>query len=152
MKNSPSHIILISCVKKKKTSKDKAKYLYISSLFQKYWQFAQILNPDKIFILSAKHGLLDPEQVIEPYDESLNTMNTANKKIWANNVLNQMRDFGLNIEQDEFTILAGKNYRQYLIGEHGIKNAKLPLSDVGGIGKILSYLNHQIHQKSGKSQ
>ena len=147
MRNTAKHIVLISCVKKKKATKDKAKNLYISSLFQKYWKYAQSLNSDKIFILSAKYGLLDPEQIIEPYDESLNNISSRNRKVWADKVLNQMRAAGLNLEKDRFTILAGKNYRQYLIGEQKIKYAETPLADIGGIGKILSYLNTHIQKE-----
>lgn len=147
MRNTAKHIVLISCVKKKKATKDKAKNLYISSLFQKYWKYSQSFHSDKIFILSAKYGLLDPEQIIEPYDESLNNISSRNRKAWADKVLSQMRTAGLNLEKDRFTILAGKNYRQYLIGEQKIKYAETPLADIGGIGKILSYLNTHIQKE-----
>jgi len=51
-------IILIQCSKKKLIKPAKAKDLYISPLFKKSLAYAFMLNPDKIFILSAKHNLL----------------------------------------------------------------------------------------------
>lgn len=61
-------IALISCVSKKQELADgekvKAIDLYISPLFKMAYNYAQKLNVDKIFILSAKHGLLSPEKEI----------------------------------------------------------------------------------------
>ena len=55
-------IILIACVSKKRPFKSKAKDLYISTLFTKSLAYAHTLNPDKIYIISALHHLLDLEQ------------------------------------------------------------------------------------------
>jgi hypothetical protein len=60
-------VVLISCASKKLPHKAKAKDLYISPLFKKNLAFAHFLRADKIFILSAKYGLLSLEQVIELY-------------------------------------------------------------------------------------
>ncbi len=57
-------IALISCVKTKRNAASKAKDLYISSLFKMNYTYAQ-RTCDKIFILSAKHGLLDENQIID---------------------------------------------------------------------------------------
>ena len=42
--------------------------MYISPLFQKMMAYAERLNPKGIFILSAKYGLLNPNDIIEPYE------------------------------------------------------------------------------------
>ena len=49
-------IVLISCASKKLNHKAKAGDLYISQLFKSGLRYAKSLNPDKIFILSAKYG------------------------------------------------------------------------------------------------
>lgn len=46
--------ILISCARKKRSYKCKARDLYISDLFQKSLQYALNLAPDRIFVLSAQ--------------------------------------------------------------------------------------------------
>jgi len=47
-------IVLISCVSQKRSCRSKAKDLYISALFKKNLAYAQRLNPDAIYILSAE--------------------------------------------------------------------------------------------------
>lgn len=137
-------IVLISCVSKKQSHKCMAKDLYISSLFKKSWAYANILNPDAIYILSAEHRLLHPQTPIEPYEKTLNKCEVAERKTWAQEVLKQMKAEGLDVENDKFIILAGKKYYQYLIdNKNGIKNYTLPLQGKGGIGCILKYLTEQ---------
>jgi hypothetical protein len=54
-----SAIVLLSCVKSKRGRPCKAGEMYTSPLFQKMMAYAQSLNPQSIFILSAKYGLLE---------------------------------------------------------------------------------------------
>ncbi len=133
-------IVLISCVSKKLNYKSKAQDLYVSSLFQKNFQYAKSLNPDNIFILSAEYGLLGLNKEIEPYDKTLNKMSSNEIKKWANSVLNQLRKVA-NLDKDEFVFLAGNNYRKFLLPH--IKNYKIPMLGLG-IGKQLKWLTEKI--------
>ena len=63
-------IVLISCVSKKLPHPASAQDLYVSPLFRLNLQYARKLQPDAIYILSAKHGLLDLDTEVEPYDLS----------------------------------------------------------------------------------
>ena len=67
-------VALIACVKMKLPNKAKAEYLYTSPLFKGNLQFAKTLNPDEILILSAKYGLVELYDEIEPYDVTLKNM------------------------------------------------------------------------------
>lgn len=67
-------IALISCVKQKADKPQKARNLYISSLFVKSLEYAEKINVDKIYVLSAKYGLVPIDKVIEPYEKTLNNM------------------------------------------------------------------------------
>jgi len=129
-------IVLISCVSKKQAHKSKAKDLYISPLFKYNLKFAKSFSPDKIFILSAKYGLLDLDKEIGPYNQTLNKMSQAEIKDWSKQILSDLRKEA-NLEKDEFIFLAGERYRKYLLPE--IKNYKLPLKGLG-IGKQLKFL------------
>ncbi|MGC8537613.1 MAG: DUF6884 domain-containing protein, partial [Candidatus Micrarchaeia archaeon] len=104
-----ARIVLISCAKKKIKHEAKAKDLYDSLLFKLSGGYAQTLNPDKIFILSAKYHLLDPEKVVGPYDKTLNEMNAEERREWGAEVLRQLSKEA-NLENDKFIILAGKRY------------------------------------------
>ena len=133
-------IVLIPCVSKKLQHKSKAQDLYVSPLFQKNLKYAKSLNPDKIFILSAKYGLLRLDEEIEPYDKTLNKMRSGEIKEWANSVLNQMRK-STDIENDEFLFLVGNNYRKYLLPH--LKHYKIPMLGLS-IGKQLQWLSKRI--------
>jgi cytoplasmic iron level regulating protein YaaA (DUF328/UPF0246 family) len=133
-------IVLISCVSKKLNHKSKAQDLYVSPLFQKNLRYAKSLNPDKIFILSAKYGLLNLTDEVEPYDKTLNKMTSNEIKEWANSVLKQLQKVS-DINKDKFVFLAGKNYRKFLLPR--IKNYKIPMLGLG-IGKQLKWLTERV--------
>jgi hypothetical protein len=78
--NRPEVIALVSCVKSKQTKRAQAKDLYTSPLFRRARRYAE-QAADRWFILSAKHGLLDPLKVIAPYEQTLAPM--ADRKQWA---------------------------------------------------------------------
>lgn len=133
-------IVLISCASKKLPYKDKAKNLYISSLFKLNLKYAKSINPDKIFILSAKHHLLDLEQEIEPYNLTLNSFSDKEIKSWAEKILEQLQKFS-DLEKDGFIFLAGEKYRRHLLPK--IKNYSSPLKNLG-IGKQLKFLKNKL--------
>ena len=135
-----ARIVLISCVSQKLSHKAKARDLYISSLFKYNLKYAESMNPDKIFILSAEHGLLSPEKEIEPYNQTLNTMRSGEIKGWANNVLKQLNKV-VDLHNDEFIFLAGEKYRKYLIPN--IANYKIPLEGLR-IGEQLKFLKEKV--------
>lgn len=135
-------VVLISCVKEKLRTAAKAKDLYISDLFKKSYRYAQILKPDDIFILSAKYGLLDPEQIIGPYNETLNTKSSAEIKEWSKKVIAALEE-KINLGKSEIIILAGSRYYKYLLPY--IRNYKLPLGTLP-FGSRLSFLKKQIEE------
>jgi len=129
-------IVLISCVSQKRPYRAKARDLYVSTLFKLSLKYAEKLAPDEIFVLSAKYGLLSLEQEIEPYEKTLNNMSSSEIKLWANEVLTQIRNI-CSIEDSEFTFLAGDKYRKYLLPH--IKHYRLPLKGLR-IGEQLQKL------------
>lgn len=129
-------VVLISCVSKKLDKKSKASELYTSPLFKYNLQYALSLQPDKTFILSAKYGLLDLEQEIEPYNETLNQKSKEEIKLWAKQVTEQLREKS-NLDEDDFIFLAGERYRKFLIPK--IKHFSVPMQGLG-IGKQLKFL------------
>ncbi|KKH45978.1 DUF6884 domain-containing protein [Methanosarcina sp. 1.H.A.2.2] len=135
-----SKIALISCVSKKLPCASKAKDLYVSSLFKYNLKYAKSLNPDKIFILSAKYGLVDLEREIEPYDKTLNNMTSEEIRKWADCVIDQIKK-EVDLEEDEFIFLAGEKYRKYLLPH--ISNYQIPLEGLR-IGEQLQYLKKRV--------
>jgi hypothetical protein len=81
-------VVLISCVKKKKPEQETpcaAKDLYRSTLFKAQRELAQALS-QQWSILSAKYGLLHPDEQVEWYECTLNGQPIAKKKDWAKSV------------------------------------------------------------------
>lgn len=133
-------IVLISCVSQKLAQRAEAKDLYVSTLFKLNLKYAQKLDSDKIFILSAKHGLLSLEEEVDPYEQTLNTMSAIEVKQWADQVLDQIRA-KCSIDETIFIFLAGERYRKYLLPH--LKNVQIPLKGLG-IGKQLQKLKELI--------
>lgn len=136
-------IVLLSCGKKKRNRRAKASDMYISPLFTKSLNYAkQKLRPDKVFILSAKHGLLGLGDEIEPYEKPLNNMRKRERRQWASKVLKQLQSCA-NLDSDHFTFLAGNKYREFLIPH--IKHYSVPMEGLR-IGKQLAWLNGQLNE------
>lgn len=73
--------VFLSCVSKKRDYPCFASDMYISDLFKKSLMYATKITESKnIYILSAKYGLLELNQQIEPYELTLNTMNKKAEK------------------------------------------------------------------------
>jgi hypothetical protein len=129
---------LISCVKEKESFATAAGELYKSHLFLYSKEYA-LKNYDMYFILSAKHGMVYPSRVIEPYNETLIGKSAEEKKQWASDIAYTiMKNY--RPETTEFYIHAGKDYRKYLLPmleEYGFK-VYVPLQGLG-IGQQLQF-------------
>ncbi|MDY0129861.1 MAG: hypothetical protein RBR63_06715 [Methanosarcina vacuolata] len=108
-----SKVVLISCVSKKLPYKAKVKELYVSTLFKYNLKYAKFLNPDKIFVLSAKYGLVNLEREIEPYDKTLNEMPSKEIMKWAACVINQIKKEA-DPKEDEFIFFTYRKYNKCL--------------------------------------
>jgi len=135
-------IVLISCASKKLKYKAKAEDLYISPLFRFSLAYAKKLKPDKIFILSAKHRLLNLNDEIAPYNETLNDKSTSDIKVWAEKVVIELEKL-TNLGNDLFIFFAGEKYRKYILPH--VKNYEIPLKGLR-IGEQLQFLKVKIEQ------
>ena len=67
---------------------------------------------DDWYILSAKYGLLAPEQIVSPYELTLNRMPKDQREAWAKQVQGQLTSV-LPVNA-EVVLLAGARYRDEL--------------------------------------
>ena len=134
-------VYCVSCVSQKRTQAIAAKDLYISSLFTKARHFVEE-SPAPWFILSAKYGLVHPDEVIEPYDLTLNNLGVADRRRWANQVLGQIQ--ALKTKPKKIVMLAGARYREFLepkLKDLGIQ-VDVPMEGLR-IGEQLSWLSQK---------
>lgn len=131
-----SMIVFISCTKKKLAHSCSAKEMYTASQwFRGGWRFAESLHPDHIYILSAKYGLLRPDDIIEPYNKTLVTENIKAIKVWSAIVARQIYNEGID-RSDRVIFLCGLNYRRFI--RNLFPNRVEPLAHMG-IGKQMQY-------------
>lgn len=135
-------IILISCGAKKENTPQKAEDLYIGGYFKKILAYAEYLsnkNNAEIFILSAKYGVLELNEIIKPYDLTLKNKDEKYKKIWSYKVIKQLEN---KIKRtDKIIFLAGENYIKYL--KKYYKNYEEPLKGLR-IGKRLKFITEEL--------
>lgn len=106
---SRERIGLVGCVKSKRNAAAPAGDLYTSPLFTGRKRRVAA-NCSRWFILSAKHGLIVPDQFIEPYDETLTTKGQAARRAWSSGILIQLREVLGDIGQYDYEIHAGASY------------------------------------------
>lgn len=83
---SRADVLLVGCVKQKRKTPAPACELYTSDLFCKRRAYAERTGLPW-FILSALHGLVDIERVLEPYDMALKEQSTAYRRDWGDRVV-----------------------------------------------------------------
>ena len=137
-------IVLVSCVKSKRSQPSPARDLYTSTLFKGASAYAEEVG-DRWFILSAKYGLLDPDKVVSPYEKTLNKMPVAERLAWAKEVLADLEP--LAKPGDEVVFLAGTRYRENLIEPLKRIGCQIAVPMVGlPFGKQLSWLKAKIEK------
>ena len=109
-----SEVGLVGCVKQKKKVRSRAKDLYTSELFAKARRYAES-HYDKWFILSAKYHLVESNDYIDTYDETLNEKTRAERKDWFEVVFEQIRDILPSPSSCTLYFHAGEKYREFLI-------------------------------------
>ena len=140
-------IFLVACVKKKQSQRVPAKQLYQSSWFVKARNYVE-RHHAPWFILSAKYGLLSPDNVTAPYNETLNEMGVQARRDWAERVKKQM-DSHLP-PAEKVVILAGEKYRGNLLPYlcQKFTCTEIPMKGMK-IGEQLAWLTKQNAKRGG---
>lgn len=73
---------VISCCKEKLDRPAPARELYRSRLFRAASEWIET-RTDRWVILSALHGVVDPDTILEPYDLRLDDMSPTERNRWA---------------------------------------------------------------------
>ena len=138
-------IALISCSKSKRNYRCKAKELYAASeLFSVSYQYAKALNVDAIYILSAKHGLIHEDTLVDPYEFSMESLPPHRQIDWANYVKTQMAET-LNPSSDTFVVLTGMDYLKPLLAVQAFGEYSFPLRGMR-FGERIAFMNREIER------
>ncbi len=124
-------IAVIGCGARKLDHAAEARRLYVGQYFRACLAAAEVVAPGRVFILSAKYGLIPPGQVIEPYDLTIGQPCA----VWAGKVTAQAAELG--VWREPVTALCGTRYADLLAA--AFRDVRRPLAGLG-IGRQLQAL------------
>lgn len=126
-------VALVGCGKAKTATGREARNLYTGPLFRAARHFAELQCDDWV-ILSALHGVVLPDDSIDPYDRAFTKMRNDERSAWGDRVSAYLRDRyrGLAVT---YVGLAGEDY----LSELSVGPIARPLEGMG-IGERIRYL------------
>ena len=104
-----ARVLLLGCVSEKGPAAVAAQDLYVSTLFRLRRAFAETLG-SPWFILSAKHGLVRPDEMLAPYDVRLSNLSAADRRAWGDRVFAQLHAAVAPLPGRVFEFHAGSHY------------------------------------------
>jgi hypothetical protein len=90
--------------------------------------------------LSAKHGLIHENELIDYYNQRITGRVKENKQ-WAKRVIATLEKV-TDLDNDTFIIIAGNDYKKNIVVK--LKNFECPLKGLTGLG-------HQLHWLKGEN-
>ncbi len=135
VRDAQKPIGLVACSKSKRSDPCEARSLYRGVMFEKS-RMHVTYKCDGWGILSAKYSLLLPDQVVAPYDETMNQKDPEEREHWETSVNLRIKQVFPDWKTRNFLVLAPKAYRGGLCGLHTIS----PFQGMRGNGDMLRYL------------
>jgi hypothetical protein len=139
----PSRVLLLGCVKRKRSVACPARDLYASPLWHGRRAYAEAAALPWA-IISAEHGLVDPLTVVEPYDASLVHRPASERRAWGRMVADALDwRFG-PLDELTFEMHAGRAYRDAIAEAAAGTGARFeaPLAGLGLGHQLAWYRRH----------
>lgn len=138
------YVALVMCSDAKMQTQGQAKQVYRGKLARKSLSWAAS-NCDHAFFLSASLGLVDPNEVIQPYNLSIRTLSSVQKKLWSLSVVSSLVSVFPDSHNYRLLALTSKHYTSPL---RGIAEAVgfswySPFTNLG-IWKMFEMLDHPL--------
>lgn len=109
MTAAPRRIALVGCGKAKAMRPAPARMLYTGAPFRSALNVAVAEFGQDVWILSAKYGLVDPDEELAPYDLSMRNLDDSARWEWGRDVIRNLvdADYGNRVH---LTVFAGEDY------------------------------------------
>ena len=137
---------LVSCTKLKRGEPSAPGNLYApSAYFRKMRAYCEA-NHDHWYVLSAKHGLLEPDgEPIEPYDQTLRDATLGEKQKWAREAFEQLQSQETLDEDTTLVIHAGRDYYEALLPLLRDTGVSVVIPTEGlGLGEKMAWYNQHL--------
>ncbi|MDI1444632.1 DUF6884 domain-containing protein [Polyangium sp. 6x1] len=138
-------VALVGCSALKGDKAAPAKDFYTSPLFRAAYAYAEA-TCDAVFIVSAFHGLVEPHQVLEPYDRSLRGLRKVEREDWGARTVGELLPGYHGGPLPVLVLLAGEVYADALrhgAHWHNMPRPEEPLRGIRGVGRRIAWLrNH----------
>ncbi|QZX98742.1 DUF6884 domain-containing protein [Halobaculum rubrum] len=139
--------VLVGCGAAKRDERSEACDLYTSTYFAKKREYAETVG-DEWAILSAEHGLLEPDIEVDPYETHIDDLDGDALDELAHQVGMELIEWlGVTDPGDEIVVLAGRSYidplrdrETFHAGIHPPVSFPFQRLDLGGIGEQMSWL------------
>ena len=133
-------LYLVACVKTKQSGPMEAWDLYCSAWFRRARDCVERTGRTWA-VLSAKHGLVWPTNIIEYYNDTLLGKPSHERRRWAADVLDSLDPHLDRVRK--VAMLAGKYYREFLVQEFKQRDIEtlVPMERIKGIGPQIAWLN-----------
>ena len=131
-------VVVVQCAATKRNYRMRARDLYNSVLFQWSRVFADEFACDWR-ILSAKHGLVHPSDVLDPYDCALPDLTREERREWRDNVAHDAEDW---IGSRRVVVLAGNLYAEAF--NRVAFDAIFPFRGLRGWGKKIAFARNNV--------
>ncbi len=106
-------LAIISCSKSKLAGPQRVRELYTGDTFKLAVKAAEVLA-ERWVVISARHGVLHPEDIIESYDESVMTKSRRQREQWGQHVSRQLKLCMPTLQGSQVLSFVSALYQEFL--------------------------------------
>ena len=109
-----ARVIILSDSEKQNKGSMQAKDLFCSNFFKNTYKYASLLNPDYIYIITSKYGIVSQEEIISSYKKDVYSID-KNNLIENNLTFIQDLTNKTNLVEDEFILLCKERHNKLIV-------------------------------------
>lgn len=106
-------LAIISCSKSKRPGRQRVLELYTGELFKLAAAAAEVLA-DRWVVISGRHGVLHPEDIIESYDEAVMSKSRRQREQWGQHVSRQLKLILPTLQGSQVLSFVSAPYQEFL--------------------------------------
>lgn len=146
--NRLAKVVLLCSANRKAPHPAPAWDLYRSEFFRLGKAFAQQYQPNRIFILSAAHGLVPAEQELQPYTMTMSALGQGDVKTWGKLIATQL-DEQIDLQRHQVMVLGLGRFANPIVRHLPHSTAPLARMTLEG---AMNFLRQQVNGSQPEAQ